>query len=245
MKYSVIIPVRNEENSVVPVYLAVSEVMGRLPGTHEIIFIDDASTDCGVLRLKAVQGKSLVLIELAEHAGQAAALQAGFDHAAGEIYITLDGDGQNDPRDIPALLARLAEGFDLVCGWRSPRRDPALKRIASRAAYMVRSLTAGTGIHDVGCSLRVFRKKSTEGICLWGGLHRFFDVIMAKRGCRIGEVRVTHHPRKNGVSKYGIWDRLKEGAGDLLRLRFGGAGYATAHARPYKIKCLSRTAPAA
>jgi len=243
MKYSVIIPVYNEENSVVPVYRAVSEVMRKLGGAHEIIFIDDGSTDSGVRRLKAAQAENLVIIELAEHAGKAGALQAGFDHAAGEIYITLDGDGQNDPRDIPGLLDKLAEGYDLVYGWRFPRRDPALKRIASEAAYIIRRLTTRTRIHDVGCALRAFRKKNIENICLWGGLHRFFDAIMAKRGCRVGEVKVSHHPRESGASKYGIWDRLKEGTADLFRLYFTGVDRLMKHPRPYKIKHLSRILP--
>lgn len=242
MNYSVIIPIYNEEDSVVPVYDSVNEVMSKLGGTYEIIFVDDGSTDSSVRRLEHILAKSgnLAVIALAERIGQSGALQAGFDHAEGEIYITLDGDGQNDPMDIPSLLDKLKEGCDVVCGWRFRRQDSLSKKIASRAAYIIRKLATQEKIHDVGCTLRVFRKKDIKKICLWGGLHRFFSAIMAKMGYRIEEVKVNHYPRKKGASKYGVWGRLRQGLVDLFRVSFIDIGTLMNHKRQYKVKQIFR-----
>jgi len=242
MNYSVIIPIYNEEDSVVLVYNSVNEVMSELGGTYEIIFVDDGSTDSSVQKLEHILNASgrPVIVSLAERVGQSEALQAGFDNAQGDIYVTLDGDGQYEPREIPRLLDKLAEGCDVVCGRRFQRQDPLLKKIASRVAYIIRKVTTREKVHDVGCTLRVFRKKVLEKVCLWGGLHRFFSTIMLKRGYRIAEVKVHHYPRKNGVSKYGIWDRLKQGLVDLFRVSFIDIDTLMNHERQYKIKQILR-----
>lgn len=228
----------NEEDSVVSVYRAVEETMERLAEPYEIIFVDDASTDSSVKKLKEIlaHSKSLVIVALAEHSGQSEAFQAGFDSASGEIYITLDGDGQNEPKEIPLLLDKMREGYDVVCGWRFQRQDSQQKKIASKIAYFIRRLITQEKIHDVGCSLRVFRKKDVENVHLWSGLHRFFSTIMVKRGRKISEVKVTHYPRRGGVSKYGIWNRWKQGIADLFRVCFVDMDTLMNHPRSYRIK---------
>ena len=238
MDYSVVIPVFNEEDSAVSVYGSVNEVLGTMGRTYEIIFVDDCSTDATLQRLKqaAVSSGHLIVVALAARVGQSEAMQAGFDHASGDICISLDGDGQYDPRDIPYLLAKLAQGYDVVCGWRFPRRDPLYKKVVSRAAYSIRRLTTHERIHDVGCTLRVFRKKDIRNICLWSGLHIFFAVLMERRGYKVGEIKVIHYPRRGGVSKYGVWRRLVHGAVDLFRVSFIDIDVLMDHKRSYAVK---------
>ncbi len=242
MKYSVIIPIYNEEDSVLPLYNSLKEVMGKLKESYEVIFVDDGSKDTSAERLKGIcaDSEELVIVVLKERVGQSEALQAGFDNAAGEIYVTLDGDGQDDPRWIPVLLNKMKEGYDVVCGWRHRMQAPFLKKGASKIANTVRRVIAGEKIHDVGCTLRVFRKKDIEGVCLSRGLHRFFSTIMVKRGLRVGEVKVAHHARKAGVTKYGIWDRLGEGIIDCFRIAFVDSAVLMDHKRRYRIKKIVR-----
>ncbi len=238
LDYSVIIPIYNEEGSLEPLYRSVKKTMDAIGKEYEVIFVDDGSTDSSVEKLARISPESPVLrvVVLEKRVGQSEALQAGFDAAAGEIYITLDGDGQNDPADIPRLLDKIKEGYDVAHGWRKDRRDPFLKIVASRVAALARRLTTNDKIHDVGCSLRAFRKKDMEGVCLWGGLHRFFATIMIRKGCKIGEVVVSHHPRKQGVTKYGIMGRLMAGTRDLWRVSFTDFNTLMRHPRTYKIK---------
>ena len=239
MDYSVIIPVYDEEDAIIEVYHSVRNVMAGLGDSYEILFVNDGSTDRSLQRLLDLNAEDVVIVSL-EHVGQAHALQAGFDHAAGDIYITLDGDGQDDPAEIPRLLEKLSQGYDVVCGWRQERRDPLAKKISSRLAYLVRRLLTHDNIHDVGCKLRVFRRKDMQGISLSGGLHRFFTLIMHRRGCRVTEVRVVHHPRRTGVSKYGFWNRLPEGGIDLFRVMFIGIDRLMAYPRQYKVRSVHR-----
>lgn len=238
MKYSVVIPIHNEEDSILPVYNSLKEVMNGLNEPYEIIFVDDGSTDSSSKRLKSVYANSdnLIIIILKEWVGKSEALQAGFDNGVGEIYITLDGDGQDDPREIPALLNKMKEGYDVVYGWRYRRQDPLLKKTASKIANMVRRLTTREKIHDVGCAMHVFRKKDIERVCLSSGLHRFFSAIMVRLGYRIGEIKVNHCERKAGISKYGIWDRLIEGIIDSYRMSFIDINVIMNHKRQYQLK---------
>ncbi|MDR4504457.1 MAG: glycosyltransferase family 2 protein [Candidatus Scalindua sp.] len=242
MKYSVIIPIFNEEESLLPLYYSLKEVMNKLSKQYEILFVDDGSTDSSLERLRRVyvNSKGLSIIVLKERVGKAEALQAGFDNATGEIYITLDGDGQDDPREIPSLLDKMDEGLDVVYGWRRRRHDPFTKKIASRTANMIRRLITKEKIHDVGCAMRVFRKKDIEHVCLSKGLHRFFSAIMVKLGYKVGEVEVVHHPRETGISKYGIWDRLGEGIIDIIRFSFLDIHTLMSHERKYQIKKILR-----
>ncbi len=221
MRYSVVVPVHNEEDSVRPLYDRILGVMARLDGGHETIFVDDASTDRSLDRLKEIpgQGFGLTVLRLGARQGMATALQTGFDAAQGQILITLDGDLQNDPEDIPKLLAKLDEGYDVVCGWRKDRKDPLSKKIASRLANGARKILTREKIHDVGCTLRVFRREVAQKIHLSGGLHRFFTTFAAREGFRITELEVNHHPRRHGRSKFGTWGRLAQGVADFVRIQ--------------------------
>ena len=243
MDYSVIITVFNEEDSIQPTYAAVRAVMVGLGRPYEIVFIDDGSTDKTLERLRGLQKQGagdLVVIALAKNTGKAEASQAGFDHARGDIFITIDGDGQEEPSDIPRLLDKLTEGYDVVYGWRWQRQDSFRKKAVSCIAGVVRNILSGNKIHDVGCPLRVCRKKDLKGIRLSKGLHRFFSMIMEKKGFRVTEVKVTHYPRTHGVSKYGTWDRLVEGTADLLRISFTDIDQLMAGERKYRIREIYR-----
>lgn len=221
-KYSVIIPIYNEEESLLPLYYSLKSVMERLKAPYEMIFVDDGSTDRSFEKLKniAASSASLTVISLNGRCGKSAALQTGFDAAQGEILITLDGDLQNDPEDIPKLLEKMNQGYEIVCGWRVDRKDPFHKKIASKIANRVRTALLQEKIHDVGCGLRVFKKTVLKKIRLWGNQHRFFTALVLRQGFRIGEEKVNHRFRQFGKSKYGIWDRLVEGIADLIRFQF-------------------------
>ena len=224
MDYSVIVPVYNEQACVIPLYDAVTAAMEALRSSYELIVVDDASTDDTVARLKTLIAPSsgLTVASLASHVGKSVAVQAGFDLAQGNILITLDGDLQNDPADIPRFLQKLGEGYDMVCGWRRQRQDSRGKKLVSALAKAVRRLVMHDPIHDVGCWFVVCHRRVIERIHLSHGLHRFFAWLAVQRGFRVGEVEVHHHPRTLGISKYGVWDRLLEGIVDLWRLRTGG-----------------------
>ncbi|MBF0512288.1 MAG: glycosyltransferase family 2 protein [Candidatus Omnitrophica bacterium] len=238
MKYSVIIPVYNEEDSVGKVYQALQDVMRALQAPYEIVFIDDGSKDQTLLRLQKLSEKKtdIKVISLRDHVGKSESLQAGFDNASGEIYICMDGDGQDDARDIPKLLNKMAQGYDVVYGWRLKRQDGRIKRFSSWLAGGIRRIFTKEQIHDVGCALRVFRKKDIQGICLSRGLHRFFSYIMEKKGYKIAEVEVNHYSRQTGISKYGIVNRLFEGMADLFLVRFTDIDKLMAHHPKYQIR---------
>jgi glycosyltransferase involved in cell wall biosynthesis len=244
--YSVIVPILNEAGAIAGVHEGLRAVMDRLGQPYEIIIVDDDSQDSGVeaLRPLLASSGSLVLARLASHAGQAAALQAGLDLARGEVCITMDGDGQQDPQDIPRLLEKMREGWDMVCGWRTDRRDPWRRKAAAWAARLVRRLATKDAIRDAGCSLRAFRREAAAGLNLSRGLHRFFPVLMARKGCRIAEIPVAHHPRRAGASKYGVWDRLPEAASDLFRVLFWSEARLMPRQRRYRIREILRGAKA-
>ncbi len=222
IEFSVIIPVFNEEASILPLGEQLLAVMRALGKPFEIIFVDDCSTDKTAEAVCSLSGYAglMVLVRLARHEGQSAALQAGFEQARGDILITLDGDLQNDPRDIPRLLARLNAGYDLVCGWRQKRHDPSLRRLSSGVARLFRRALLRDRVHDVGCTLRVFKRAVAEGIALSPGMHRFFTLIAQKRGFSIAEERVAHAPRAFGVSKYNVRNRLFIGLGHCFLFAF-------------------------
>lgn len=242
MKYSVIIPIHNEEKAIVPLCLRIQRVMGGLESGYEILLVDDGSSDYSLGKLKdsADLLKSVSVIVLSRRSGKSEALQAGFDNASGEIFITMDGDGQDEPEDIPALLRKMNEGYDVVYGWRSGMMAPLRKRIFSRAANLARRVFTGVNIHDVGCPLRIFRKNNIAGVRLSGGLHRYFSTIMSGLGYRVTEVKVRHYPRTSGVSKYGITDRLVEGVVDFFRVVFGGVASLKRGSRKYEIRQIIR-----
>lgn len=222
MDISVVIPVYNEENTIKLLCHQVKNVLDRLEESSEIIVIDDGSTDNTYNILKEIKEdiKELRIICLRTNFGQTAALSAGFDNAQGEVIITIDADLQNDPNDIPKLLEKMKEGYDVVSGWRKKRQDPWLTRkLPSYIANRIISWITGVNLHDYGCTLKAYRKEVIKDIELYGQMHRFIPALAKWVGGRIGEVSVTHHPRKYGKSKYGIGRTVRVML-DLITVKF-------------------------
>ena len=214
---SVVVPVRDEEASLDSLLLELDTALANLDLDLEWIFVNDASRDASLERLREWMHKDdrLRVLSLAEHAGQSAALDAGFRAARGDAVAILDADGQNDPADIVSLLAGLSSA-DVVCGVRVERRDGSLRRVSSLVANAVRRLVLGDGLRDIGCSLRVVRARYLRRVKLYRGLHRFLPVLLAIEGARIAEQPVGHRPRRFGRSKYGVANRLVPAVVDLL-----------------------------
>ncbi|MGH7497972.1 MAG: glycosyltransferase family 2 protein [Gemmatimonadales bacterium] len=218
---SVVAPLYNESENVAPLIEWILEALGDYPQTFEVILVDDGSKDDTWARVVtgAAGDRRIRGVRLARNAGQTAAMMAGFDHARGKVIVSLDGDLQNDPRDIAALVARLEEGYDLVCGWRQQRQDKLLLRkvpswVANR---LIRRLT-GVPITDNGCSLKAYRRDLLDRISLYAEQHRFIPALSASVGARIAEMPVRHHARRFGESKYGI-SRTVKVLVDLLTLK--------------------------
>src|SRR3990172_8184904 len=222
MDLSVVIPVYNEEENVGPLIREIAGVMQPLGKSYEIVAVDDGSGDRTFAELAKLyeQQANLKAVRLKRNFGQTAALAAGLAYAQGEIVILMDGDGQNDPADIPALLVKLAEGNDLVAGWRFDRRDPFLnRRLPSMIANRLISWTTRVKLHDYGCTLKAMRKEVAKNLKLYGEMHRFIPAIAFERGARIAELKVNHRPRLRGQSKYGITRTLRVVL-DLLTVKF-------------------------
>ena len=218
MQLSIIIPVYNEEDNILPLFSAVSDVVRKNNYSAEIIFIDDGSSDRTVERIKSLQDAKL--IRFRKNFGQTAAMSAGIDFASGDVIIPMDGDLQNDPNDIPKLLEKLNEGYDVVSGWRKDRKDNPIKRnLPSRIANGLISSISGVHLHDYGCSLKAYRRDVIKDIKLYGEMHRFIPVYANWMGGKVTEVPVTHHPRIHGVSKYGI-NRTFKVVLDLIVIKF-------------------------
>jgi len=204
---SIVVPIYNEEPNLQVLIESILDAMRPMGRSFELILIDDGSTDGSqeALRVMKADSSELRAIFLRRNFGQSAAMTAGFDYARGEIVITMDGDLQNDPRDIPRIIGKLEEGYDLVSGWRKDRQDPFFsKRLPSMLAnWLIRTAT-GVKLHDYGCSLKAYRDDVAKHLLLYGELHRFIPVLASLYGSRITEVVVTHHPRRMGKSKYGI-----------------------------------------
>jgi glycosyltransferase involved in cell wall biosynthesis len=206
-KLSIVIPIFNEEENIIPLYRELNNVLEDMRTQHEIIFVDDGSNDASGNTLKqlAQQNKMVKLIQFRKNFGQTAAIAAGVEHAQGEIIITMDGDGQNDPRDIPHLLERLEQGYDVVSGWRKNRQDPLLnKRLPSALANRLISWLTGVNLHDYGCTLKAYRRDILKDVHLYGEMHRFIPAYASWVGARITEMEVAHYPRRHGRSKYGL-----------------------------------------
>lgn len=237
--FSVIISVYNEEQAVVLLYYSLKKVMDRLGQSYEIIFINDGSRDKSPDVLKSINlsPANLVIADLDKHRGQSAAIQAGFDVARGEFIITMDADLQNDPEDIPRLLDKLKDGYDVVCGWRHDRKDPRSKIITSCLASFFLRFMVKQNIHDFGCPLRILKKEALKNVYLSKGMHRFLTLLMFKLGYKIGEVKVNHYPRRFGKSKYNIHNRLFEGLFVFLRIWLSDIHRLLEHHKPdYRIK---------
>lgn len=218
---SIVIPLFEEEESVRPLCEAIRRAMTAAIIDHEVILVDDGSRDRTFLEACSVAENDprVRVVKLTRNFGQTAALKAGFDQAIGNTIVTMDGDLQNDPRDIPGLLEKIGQGFDLVAGWRAERKDRWLsRRLPSQIAnWLVRKAT-GVPIHDNGCALRVYRADVIKKYPLYSEMHRLLPTILAMTGARIAEVKVSHHPRQYGHSKYGI-SRAYKVVLDLVALR--------------------------
>jgi glycosyltransferase involved in cell wall biosynthesis len=219
---SIVIPVKDESPNLVPLYEEVAQALAGWPGTWELLLIDDGSTDNSfeVASTIARRDPRVRVIRFRRNFGQTAAFSAGFAHARGRVIVTSDGDGQNDPRDIPMLLAKLGEGYDIVCGWRKNRKDKFFtRRVPSTIANFLISRATGVRLHDYGCSLKAFRAEVVKPLRLYGEMHRFIPAIASEMGVRVGEVVVNHRPRTKGVSKYGL-SRTVRVILDLLTVKF-------------------------
>ena len=206
-RLSVIIPIFNEEENITPLYRELKSVLEGMRAKYEVIFVDDGSNDASneILRRLAKDDKEIKVIHFRKNFGQTAAIAAGVEHAQGEIIVTMDGDGQNDPRDIPRLLARLEQGYDVASGWRRNRQDSLLnKRFPSALANKLISWLTRVRLHDYGCTLKAYRRDILKDVRLYGEMHRFIPAYASWVGARITEMEVAHHPRRHGRSKYGL-----------------------------------------
>lgn len=222
MDLSVVIPLLNEEENINALYEELHDTLHPLDLAYEIIFIDDGSTDRSFALLEEIQkgDPCVVVIRFRRNYGQTAGLTAGFDYARGDVIVTLDADLQNDPRDIPKLLAKMDEGYDLVSGWRFDRKDKYWsRRFPSIIANKIISTTTNVKLHDYGCTLKAFKKDITKNIKLYGEMHRFIPAIASGMGVSIAEIKVNHRERKFGASKYGISRTLRVVL-DLITVKF-------------------------
>ena len=223
MKVSLVIPVYNEEENLPILFQSIQKEMQALKTTWEVIFVDDGSRDnsqavLGELAKKEPNHVRVVIFR--RNFGQTAAIAAGIDHSQGETIVLLDADMQNDPADIPMLLAKLDEGYDLVSGWRKDRKDNRFTRtIPSNLANGLISWVTGVHLHDYGCTLKAYRRAALEGFRLYGEMHRFIPVFAYSIGAKITELPVRHHPRKFGVAKYGL-ERTVKVVLDLFTVKF-------------------------
>ena len=220
---SLTVPVYNEREALGPLFEKVQAVMHQhFPANWEIIFVNDGSQDgsAGFLDVLAEINPEVKVVHFRRNFGQTAAMMAGFDFASGDIIIPLDGDGQNDPQDIPRIVAKLDEGFEVCSGWRKDRQDNALQRnLPSILANKLISAVSGVKLHDFGCSLKAYRSEVIKGVRLYGEMHRFLPIYAKWHGARIAELPVGHHARKTGHSKYGL-ERVLKVVMDLLTVRF-------------------------
>jgi glycosyltransferase involved in cell wall biosynthesis len=219
---SIVIPVRNEAPCLAELHRELTETLGSWGRSYEIIIVDDGSTDDSFKILAALQATDprLRVIRFRRNFGQTAAFAAGFDYARGRVIVTADGDLQNDPRDIPALVGDLDRGADIVCGWRKKRQDHLIsRRLPSILANWLISATTGVWLHDYGCSLKAFRAEVVKPLKLYGEMHRFLPAIASEQGVTITEREVNHRPRRHGESKYGI-SRTVRVILDLLTVKF-------------------------
>lgn len=222
MELSVVIPVYNEEENVEPLIGEIEAALSALGKSYEIVMVDDGSSDRTFAKLSEIHKRlaQLKVIRLKRNFGQTAAMAAGLAQAQGAVVILMDGDAQNDPADIPALLAKLDQGNDLVAGWRFNRQDPFLnRRLPSMIANRLISLTTQVKLHDYGCTLKAMRQEVAKSLRLYGEMHRFIPAIAYERGARIAEMKVNHRPRLRGKSKYGITRTLRVVL-DLLTVKF-------------------------
>ena len=220
---SVVVPVHDEERSVELLYDELAAALDPLEREWEAVFVDDGSTDGSLSALTRLHSRApnVRVVRLRRNFGKAAALAAGFRHASGTVVVTIDADLQDDPAEIPRLLAKLDEGFDLVSGWKARRRDPISRRIVSRIFNAVVGRSSGLRLHDMNCGLKAYRADVVRALRIYGELHRFLPVLAHDRGYRVAELPVNHRPREHGRSRYGV-ERYARGFLDFLTVSFMG-----------------------
>ena len=220
---SVVVPLFNEEHSLDALYHEIAAVLDSQPEPYEIVFVDDGSTDGSMAVLERLHAETtnVVVVHLRRNFGKAAALQAGFLEARGDVVVTMDADLQDDPAEIPQLLAKLDEGFDLVSGWKTRRNDPWSRRVLSKVFNWATAVVSGVRLHDVNCGLKAYKAEVLKGMRIYGELHRFIPVLASYRGFRVAEVSVNHRAREHGRSRYGL-SRYLRGFFDLLSVTFMG-----------------------
>ncbi len=218
---SVVVPVFNEEENLPILIPQIVEVLKPLGKSYEMIFVDDGSTDRSRPLLKEMvsQYPQIHVLGFRKNCGETAAGAAGLKEARGEIVITIDADLQNDPKDIPTMLAYMKD-YDMVTGWRQKREDSWVKRITSRIANRIRNRLSGETIRDSGCTFRAYKRECLQNIKLYKGMHRFMPTLVKMEGFRVIEIPVAHHPRKFGVSKYTTWNRMWRAFVDLLAVKW-------------------------
>lgn len=211
-EFSVIIPLHNEAENI-PILQ--QEIRESLQGMkYELVLVDDGSTDGTAGNIR--HDKHVRVIQFSHNCGQSAALLAGMRAAKGDVLVLLDGDLQNDPRDIPRLLAEIEKGADLVCGYRARRQDSEVKKISSKIANAVRNRVIGDGIRDTGCTLKAMRRECATALVPFRGVHRFLPALIKNAGFHVTEIAVNHRPRRHGVSKYGVGNRALQATVDML-----------------------------
>jgi glycosyltransferase involved in cell wall biosynthesis len=220
---SVVVPLLNEEHSLEALYHEIANALEPLDQDFEVVFVDDGSTDGSLSVLSRMHDElpNVVVVHLRRNFGKAAALQAGFLEAKGDLVITIDADLQDDPAEIPKLLAKLDEGFDLVSGWKTRRNDPFTRRLFSRIFNWSTGVISGVRLHDVNCGLKAYRAEVLQGLRIYGELHRFIPVLASYQGYRVAEIPVNHRARRHGSSRYGP-ERYIRGFFDLLSVTFMG-----------------------
>ncbi len=221
MKLSIVVPAFNEEGSLRQLHKEIVESVKKLDINHEIIFVDDGSTDNSfrVMEELHARDRGVKVIQFRKNYGKAAALSLGFQEAEGDIIVTMDADLQDDPSEIPNFVDEIEKGYDLVSGWKFKRKDPLTRRIASKLFNKATSLFTGIKIHDFNCGFKAYRKEVAKDIKVYGELHRYLPVLAHWAGYKISEIKVKHHPRKHGSTKYGM-SRYLHGFFDLLTAIF-------------------------
>jgi glycosyltransferase involved in cell wall biosynthesis len=221
MDISIIIPLYNEEGSLEELTKQIVQVLEDYNHSYEICFVDDGSTDDSLARIKNLKEKNqnIKILSFRKNYGKSAALSEGFKMASGEIIITIDADLQDDPAEIPNLIEKINDGYDLVSGWKKKRHDPITKTLPSKLFNFITARFTGIKIHDFNCGLKAYRQEVIKEIPVYGSLHRYLPVLAHWKGFAIGEISVQHHARKHGVTKYG-WRRFFDGFFDLFTVLF-------------------------
>lgn len=219
VKFSVFAPIYNEEGNILDLYSEISSVMDKL-GSWELILINDGSRDNSLKEMLSIKDKKIKVIDLKRNYGQSVAMDVGFRTCKGEYIISIDADLQNDPKDIPKMFKKMQdEGLDVIAGWRKKRKDPLWMLIITKTARLLRGLFASDGVHDSGCTLRIYKKDYVDDLELWGEMHRYIIALIRWKGAVIGEIEVNHRPRTNGCSKYN-WKKSFKGFVDLIYIWF-------------------------